>query len=118
MRIEWAQAHGVREICLIAMAGPPMWDSYPTAGVSRSRQVRIEHESAIDKGGGFVKVADDIGERIRAPRERDRIRKIFWGIREFDWPIREPSLFGLVPFSHGRAANSFEFFALQQPKLV
>ena len=48
-------------------------DSHPAAGVPRPRQVRIEHEGAFDEGGGGVQVADHKGERMGAPRERDRV---------------------------------------------
>ena len=72
LRIEWAQAHGVRQV-LDRYVRLTEQDSHPAADVPRPRQVRIEHESAIDEGGAAVEVADDIAERMTAPRERDRV---------------------------------------------
>src|SRR5258708_4909214 len=48
-------------------------DSHPAAVEPRPRQVRIEYESPFDEGSAAVEVASDMGKRVTACRQRDRI---------------------------------------------
>jgi hypothetical protein len=70
--IKRTEAHGARQVLYrhLRLAAK---DPYLAAGVPRPRQVRIEHEGAIDQGDGRIDVADHKGERMGAPRESDRV---------------------------------------------
>ena len=89
-RIEWAQAHGVRE----AFDRPLRFtevDSDPAAERPCSCQIWIEHECPIDESYTVVEFADDIGERDPGPRERHRVL-----LAELNRPSSQPCSFGIL----------------------
>ena len=56
------------------------------------RQVRIEHQRPVEQGDAAIEVAGEMGERMAASRERDRIVAA-----EFDGPAGQSRALGGLP---------------------
>src|SRR6266516_2851522 len=48
-------------------------DLHPGTDAPGSRQIRIESERSVDKGGAFVKVTDNVCENVSSDRECNRV---------------------------------------------
>ena len=72
MRVARAQAHTGRHVsdCQVWFTQP---NPYPAACIPRSRYIRIEHKSSINKGRGGVEIADNKRQRMSTAREGNRV---------------------------------------------
>src|ERR1700682_819084 len=90
-RVEGAETHGPFEV-LNGAVGLAVPDPQISTKEPGGRQVWIEHEGPIKQSDATIKVAGEMGERVAASRERDRIVSA-----QLDGPARQSSTLGGLP---------------------
>ena len=89
--IERAQAHRPRKV-LDGAVGFAVPDPQKSAKKPAGRQVGIEHHRPVVQGDADIEVAGEVGERMAASRQRDRIVA-----PEFDGPASQARALGRLP---------------------
>src|SRR6516225_9692835 len=96
--VEWTQPHGVREVLDggVRLAVPGSQESGEEPG---RREIGIEHERPVEQGDAAGDVTGEVGERMPAAGERDRIVPA-----QVDGPARQAGALGDLAWAIGHPA--------------